>query len=72
MVAVVGFFVLAFVGWASDVPLFACSTRALVGAAALYVVTTIAGRLVIRVVTDEILRNAQRQKGRTQKQGKAT
>ena len=57
-VAVAGFFVLAFVGWASGVPPFTCAIRALIGAAVLYVLATIAGRVIVNIVVDSIIRDS--------------
>ena len=48
-ISVIGFFVLAFVGWFSDVPMFTCGLRALAGAGVLYVVVTLAGTTALRV-----------------------
>jgi hypothetical protein len=53
-----GFFALALVGWASGLSPFVCGMRALGGAAALYVLVSIAGRLVAGIVADAIVRSA--------------
>ncbi len=50
--AVIGFFALAFVGWLSNVPIFTCGMRALVGAVAIYVVMGIAGTIVVRIIAE--------------------
>lgn len=49
-IAAMGFFVLACVGWASDVPVFVCGMRALVGAAGLYVLINLGGAAAIRIL----------------------
>lgn len=41
-IALAGFFALALVGWASELDVLTCATRALMGAAAVYLVTRIA------------------------------
>ncbi|MDP6546657.1 MAG: hypothetical protein QGH60_22005 [Phycisphaerae bacterium] len=48
MVAVIGFFALAFVGWFNGVPIFICGARALGGAVVLYLVTGLGGTVAIR------------------------
>ena len=55
--AVAGFFVLAAVGWSCDVPLFVCGLRALAGAAILYVMTSVAGKIVLGIAVDAMLRS---------------
>ena len=52
MVAVIGFFALAFVGWFNGVPVFICGMRALGGAVAIYLVVGLAGTVVIRIIAD--------------------
>jgi len=49
---VVAFFVLAGVGAASGVPPMVCGMRALVGAGVAYILTSVAGRVVIRILVD--------------------
>lgn len=63
--AVIGFFVVAFVGTVSGVPAHVCSLRALAGAAVMYVLTRFCGQVVARVVADAAVRgmNLQQQKG---------
>jgi len=67
MVAVVGFFALAFVGWFNGVPVFICGARALGGAVALYLVTGLGGTVVIRIIADAAVQaqidHAQSKKG---------
>ena len=48
-IAVMCFFVLAFVGWFSEVPVFVCGMRAVGGAFVLYVVLRLAGGAVIGI-----------------------
>jgi hypothetical protein len=52
MAAVIGFFVLSFVGWFSDVDVFVCSMRALGGAVVLYFVVSVAGTIAARIIAD--------------------
>ena len=64
-VSVAGFFVLASVGWCCRVPPQVCAMRALVGAVALYLMTHVAGKAVLNIVVDAVLRHAsQRNKER--------
>ena len=53
---------MALVGWISDVPPFTCAVRALMGAVALYVLTTVVGRVVINIVIDAIIKSSLRSK----------
>ena len=66
MTAVVGFFVLAFVGWFNDVDVFICGMRALGGAVVLYVVVGVAGTIAIRIIADAAV---QAQMGNTRGRG---
>ena len=52
MTAVIGFFVLAFVGWFNEVDVFICGMRALGGAVALYLVVGLAGTITVRIIAD--------------------
>lgn len=54
-VAVAGFLVLAVVGTCAGVSPFVCSQRALVGAAVLYVLVKVAGRMVLSMAVDTLL-----------------
>lgn len=63
MMAVLSFFVLAIVGWASGVTPFVCAVRALIGAVVAYVLTRIAERVVIRIMADAMLRGPAEDKG---------
>ena len=56
IVAVAGFFLLAIVGYCSDVPPLYCGLRAMAGGAVLYVLTRFAGRLLVNIMVDEIVR----------------
>ena len=49
-IAVIGFFVLGGVGCLCGVPMYVCATRAVVGAAALYILATIAGSMILNIV----------------------
>ncbi|MBL7139322.1 MAG: hypothetical protein ISS74_00270 [Planctomycetes bacterium] len=53
-VAVFTLLLLAAIGTASGVPPFVCSLRALAGAFVAYVLTTIAGRMAIRILVSVI------------------
>lgn len=57
-VAIVGFFALAAVGWVSGLSVYACATRALVGAGVLFVLVRLVSRVLLRIVADAIIRNA--------------
>ena len=60
-VAVVGFFGLALVSWLSGLEPLDCSIRAVVGAAALFVVVMIAGKLALSIIVSAIVQNSQPQ-----------
>jgi len=59
-----GFFALAIVGWFSDVPPLTCALRALAGAAAMYVVVRVAGRIVMNIMVDAVMRSLTQGRGR--------
>ena len=61
-VSAIGFFAMAIVGWASDLPPFVCAYRSLIGAAALYVTTTIACRLAIAIMVHAVVKNTSAEK----------
>jgi len=61
-IAILGFFVLSAVGCLSGVPVWVCAMRAVIGAAVLYVVATIAGRTILHIVVDAMVRR----RGRTE------
>ena len=54
---------MAFVGWISGVYPFTCGIRALVGAAAAYVLTKVVYRIVLKVMADAIIRGTSRDMG---------
>ncbi len=55
-IAVVGFFILAGVGYGCGVPLLVCGLRALAGGVALFVMAHVAGRIVIGILADAMVR----------------
>lgn len=52
--AIICFFILAFVGWAKDVPVFICGMRAVVGAVVMYVVIKLAGETAITIIVSTV------------------
>jgi uncharacterized membrane protein YgcG len=56
-VAVLGFFALAFVGWAHGAAPLDCGLRALLGATVLYVLVRVGERLVFSIMIDAIVRS---------------
>ena len=56
-VAVAGFFVMATVAYLSEVPVLVCALRGLAGAAVLYVMTHVAGKVVLGIVVDAMVRD---------------
>jgi uncharacterized membrane protein YuzA (DUF378 family) len=56
-VATMGFFSLAMVGWVCGLSPLTCGLRALVGAAALFVLAKLAGRLAAAILADGIARS---------------
>lgn len=50
MAAMIGFFVLAAIGWLHDVPIWACSVRSIAGAFVVYVTLQLAGRLTVAIL----------------------
>lgn len=60
-VAVIGFFVLAGVGWVAGLSPLDCGIKAVLGAVALYILTTTAERMVVGVMVRTIISaNAER------------
>lgn len=57
-VAVVGAFALALVGWCSGLPPHTCAMRAAIGMVALYLMVRVAGRIIVAIIADAIVRNA--------------
>ena len=62
-IAVVGFFILAGVGYGCDVPLLTCGLRALAGGVALFVMGHVAGKIVIDIVADAMVRAKHKEGG---------
>jgi hypothetical protein len=56
--SIAGFFVLAFVCWLSGLPMDQCAIKALVGAAGLYVVLTVATRLVVSIMVSAVVQSS--------------
>ena len=50
MAAIIGFFVLAAIGWLHEVPTWACSVRAIAGAFVVYVTLQLAGRMMAAIL----------------------
>jgi len=63
MAAVIGFFVLAFVGWLNNVNVFMCGMRALGGALVLYLVVGVAGTITVRIIADAAVQAQIKQTG---------
>lgn len=55
------FFLIAIVAWFCDCEPATCAYRALVGGIVVYVVVSIAGRMILRILVDEIIENHVRQ-----------
>ena len=71
--AVMAFFAMAIVGWLSEQSIFTCAMRALVGAAVLFVVVLLAGRIALRIMVDAVLKarwQASQQRAARDSQGK--
>lgn len=64
-IAVAGFFVLAGVGCLSGVDPLTCGIRAVIGAAAMYVLAKMAGRIVLKIMVDAVIRGAKPDEGFT-------
>jgi hypothetical protein len=54
--AALGFFAMALVGWCSGRSPSCCALRAGVGAVALYVMVSLAGRMVVSIIVDAVIR----------------
>lgn len=50
MAAIIGFFVLAAIGWLHEVPVWACSVRSITGAFVVYVILQLAGRAMAAIL----------------------
>jgi Zn-dependent protease with chaperone function len=59
-IAAMGFFVLAAVGAVSGQPPFDCAWRGLVGAAVLFILVIVGGRLVVSIVVSAVMRQMPR------------
>ena len=57
MLAAATFFVLALVGWASDVPPLVCGLRAACGAAVMFLVVRLALRVALGIVVETVIRS---------------
>ena len=65
--AILGFFVLAGVGLASDVPTFDSALRGLGGAMVIYFVVAAAGKLALKIMVDAVIDSlSDRENERTQ------
>lgn len=56
-IAVLGFFAMSAVGLECGVPVFPCAMRALAGAAGLYILAKLAGKVVLNIVVDAVVRD---------------
>ena len=65
-IAAIAFFAVAAVGWVSGLEPLECGLRALQGAAALFVMALVAGKIVIRILADAAVRQ---DKGRDDPRG---
>lgn len=54
-IAGVGFFALAAVAWAGDLPPHECALKGLLGAAVLYVILIVAGRLALNIFVSAVI-----------------
>ena len=53
--AVLIFFVMAFAGWFKGLDPATCANRAFIGAVAIYIIVSIAGKALVSVVIEEII-----------------
>jgi hypothetical protein len=60
--AAVGFFALAIIGMAHGVSPFTCALRALAGAAVIFVLVLVVGRVMLNVIVDGMLESMSRRK----------
>jgi len=56
-IAVVFLFVISFIGWFADLELLTCCKRALIGAVAAYVVTTIAVNIINNIMIRALVKS---------------
>ena len=52
------FFALAFVSWFSDLPAHECAIKGLIGAGIMYVVLTVAMKLIVSIMVSTIIRSS--------------
>jgi hypothetical protein len=64
ILAIMGFFLMACVGWACGQEPLVCAIRSAVGAVALYVIMRLAGGLAVRILVDAVMRNPSQPRGR--------
>ncbi len=55
-IAVMGFFVLALVGWLGGCTMFTCGVRALIGAGVIFLIVRIAFKLLVGVIADTMVK----------------
>ena len=57
-IAAIGFFGLAVLCWLSDLSPMVCTTRALGGAAMIYIIVRLAGRLAVGILVDAVMKSS--------------
>lgn len=57
-IAGIGFFALSAVAWACDLPPHECAIKGLAGAAVLYVILIVAGRLALNIFVSAVIADA--------------
>ena len=67
-IAVIGFFVLATIGWACGASPYGCGMKAAAGAVIIYLLARVSGRVLIGIVADGIVRDMLRSKESTEEQ----
>ena len=65
-VAVIGFLVLAMIGWACGASPYGCGMKAAAGAVIIYLLARVSGRVLIGIVADGIARDMLRRKENTE------
>lgn len=60
--AIIAFFALALIGWASGLSMFQCGIRAVAGSVVIYLLATLAIRMVISVMVDTIVAEKSQQR----------
>lgn len=53
--AIMTFFATVFVGVTVENPVFTCALRAIIAAGVMYAIVLIAGRLILRIIVEEII-----------------